>query len=481
MRRGRVAVLGAVVVALLTVLVGAPASGTPGGSGGGGGLLLGNGDGDPPEGSWAQMTATPADPAAQVHSGTVTFGVGGMPDATFTLTKSVSDGQPTTVGPDPSVYVPADSPMGNAFGLVGGVGANQALMSTQIDAAAGTVVTTTVTFAAPVPAGVLGFALGASHASTVVVTGTMVDSSDISGANLIGGTFNLCEAADAPPSCAGTSAPHPKPTWTAASRVVDGAGGASEGAVAWFRPDVSVTALTFVFSDPSETSGHPMFRLWFAALTSTLTVHGTIPGVAMSADSPGADGLSPSIGTLGSPILFAPAEPTYWRLVSPSLPNYYFEANSVDGPWWDGPDLHFTHRYRVVPGVYELRASGGRGGDGELGGAGGRGGDTGYVNPWAALTGVRATRTSTGEWFIVTSEYDGFADPLGYYPIVGPALGDVVVAYLPAPAGTGGNSIQTTSTSAVVDLFAIGGIDLLAGSVELDLSLRVAVAPGFTG
>lgn len=483
MRRGGLMVVAAMVVALVPSLWGGIASGW--GEFGSGGVCCA--DGSRAAGTFAQMTATPADPAAQVHSGVLQFGVGGMPDATFTSTKSVGDGQPWSAGPDPVVYVPADSPMGNAFGLVAGVGANQALMSTQIDAASGTVVTTTVTFAAPVPAGVLGFALGASDASTVVVTGTMPDSSDISGADLVGGTFNLCEAADAPPSCAGTSAPHPKPTWTAATRVVDGAGGASEGAVAWFRPDVSVKSLTFVFSDPSETTGHPMFRLWFTALTSTLTVHGTIPGVPMSGDSPGADGLSPIVGTLGAPVLFAPAEPTYWQLASPSLPNYYFEAISGDGPWWDGPDLHFTQRYRVVPGVYELRATGGRGGDGELGGDGGRGGllGVGFANPEnRTLTGVRATRTSTGGAFPinVAVEYDGFADPLGYYPIVGAPLGEVFdLPYLPAPAGTGGNSIQATSTTPVVELFAIEDIDLRAGSVELDLSLRVTVAPGFTG
>ena len=482
--------LGAVVLALVPSLVGGIASGW--GEFGSGGVCCA--DGSRAAGTFAQMTATPADPAAQVHSGTVTFGVGGMPDATFTSTKSVGDGQPTTVGPDPSVYVPADSPMGNAFGLVGGVGANQALMSTQIDAAAGTVVTTTVTFAAPVPAGVLGFALGASDASTVVVSGTMADSSDISGANLVGGTFNLCEATDAPPSCAGTSAPHPKPTWTAASRVVDGAGGASEGAVAWFRPDVSVKTLTFVFSDPSETTGHPMFRLWFTALTSTLTVHGTIPGVlpipvVLGSEEYLGTRYNTTVVTLGSartPVMFSPTDPDSWQLVSPSLPTYFWEPNSVDGQWWAyGPDLQFTHRYRVVPGVYELRASGGRGGDGELGGDGGRGGllGVGFANPEnRTLTGVRATRTSTGESFTVTSEYDGFADPLGYYPIIGAAPGEVFdLPYLPAPSGTSGASIRTTSTSAVVDLFTIENIDLRAGSVEIDLSLRVALAPGFTG
>jgi len=222
-----------------------------------------------PAGGWADMTFTPDGSFPQDGTGTISFGVAGMPDATYTVTKPFDDSRSTGIEDNTDEYVPAGSPFGAVFGASGPSTRNK-FLKTRIDASAGSIATVTVTFASPTPTGLLGFGVSDVDVDQVLVGGTRADSTALTGAELVGEAFNLCDASDASPMCSGTSEPFAVPTWDPSTRVVMGSGDESEGEAAWFRPSVSVSTLTFVFSGLSD-SGSPSFRLWLTALGAPVT------------------------------------------------------------------------------------------------------------------------------------------------------------------------------------------------------------------
>jgi hypothetical protein len=82
-----------------------------------------------------------------------------------------------------------------------------------------------------------------------------------------------------PDNCDGVDAPYAVPTWNPATRTVsDPTDEDSDGASASFRPTVAISSLTFAFS--SVSAGNPSYRLWLAALSSSIT-----GAVAFPADS----------------------------------------------------------------------------------------------------------------------------------------------------------------------------------------------------
>lgn len=230
-----------------------------------------NGIGTPaPTGAYPAWTITPADPAVQNHSGTIAFDVVGMPDATYTVTKTAEDGEDTELlnANDSGDWLTADTPFGQIFGASGPSSTIQFLKA-RVDET--TTATTTITFAGPVPANTLGFAVGDIDVDQMIITGLTADGAPITGAQLAGNTFNFCDVpAPKPDNCDGVTPPYAVPTWDPATNTIsDPADEDSDGAVAWFRPTVAIKSLTFAFSSVSSSS--PSFRLWMAGLSSSVT------------------------------------------------------------------------------------------------------------------------------------------------------------------------------------------------------------------
>ena len=275
--RNRLLPLSIPVLVLATVLAGSPVGAAPAA----------------PVGVYPAWTLTPEDTAAQNHSGTIDFDVLGMPDATYTIDKSNDDGEDAELltSDDSGDWLTADTPFGAVFGASGPSTTTQ-LLKTRVDE--DTTATTTITFATPVPANTLGFAVADIDVDQVIITGTTADGSAVTGAQLAGTTFNFCDvAAPKPDNCDGVDAPYAVPTWNPATGTVsDPADEDSDGASASFRPTVAISSLTFAFS--SVDSSSPSYRLWFAALSSSVT--GTVafpagaPKVPVTVNLLGTDG-----------------------------------------------------------------------------------------------------------------------------------------------------------------------------------------------
>lgn len=233
-------------------------------------------------GAWPAWTITPEDPATQDHDGTIAFGLPGMPDATYTVTKSFDDGESTRLRANDEEFIAADTPFGQVFGA-SGPSTDTQFLRTAIDSEVTDDATVTVTFAAPVPAGLLGFTVGDVDVDQVVVGATQPGGAALTGAQLAGQPFNLCDTATQPEACDDAVAPFDLPSWDPATRTVAGSGDDSDGASAWFQPTVAVTSLTFVYSSLYD-DNTASFRLWLAARQST--IGGTVTSTCTAATDP---------------------------------------------------------------------------------------------------------------------------------------------------------------------------------------------------
>lgn len=265
-RKNRLLTLSLPALLLATVLTGSPA----------------DAEGSAPVGVYPAWTISPDDAAAQQHTGTIDFDVVGLPDATFSVNKSEADGQDTklTTSDDSGEWMTAASPFGQIFGASGPSSTTQ-FLKVRID---DSVATTTISFARPVPANVLGFAIGDIDVDQMVIAGTTGDGSPVSGDQLAGSTFNLCNVPEPKAeSCDGVDEPYFAPTWEPATMTLayppdeD-----TDGAIAWFRPTVTISSLTFTYSTTGFSN--PSVRLWFAGLSSSVT--GTVAFPAGSAAVP---------------------------------------------------------------------------------------------------------------------------------------------------------------------------------------------------
>ncbi len=251
--RKRILALSVPGLVLAGVLVGSPAGAATSG----------------PVGVYPAWTISPEDPAVKNHSGTIYFGIVGLPDATYTVNKTNEDGDDTelTTADDSGDWFTTDTPFGEVFGASGPSTSIQ-FIKTRVDE--DTKATTTVTFASPVPANVLGFAVSDIDVDELLIAGTGADGSAVTGDQLAGTTFNFCNVVDPKPdTCDGVEPPYAVPTWNPANGTVsDPADEDSDGASASFRPTVAISSLTFTFS---SLGGSPSYRLWFAALSSSVT------------------------------------------------------------------------------------------------------------------------------------------------------------------------------------------------------------------
>lgn len=225
-------------------------------------------------GVYADWTISPSDPDAQNHTGTLAFPNALLPGASYTANKSVDDGQSTRIATGTATYgdwLTAQTPFGAVFGPSGPSTTIQ-FFRQRIEL--GTVSTVTYTFDDAFPADRLGFAFGDIDVDNITLTATDENGVAVTGANLVGGTFNYCEVTvDKPTDC--DAGPYPTPVWTPGSNggtitPTPPAPGIQEtsGASAWFRPSVKIKTLTVVFQAYTG-AGSPSYRAWFAAMPRT--------------------------------------------------------------------------------------------------------------------------------------------------------------------------------------------------------------------
>ncbi|MEO8888307.1 MAG: carboxypeptidase-like regulatory domain-containing protein [Jatrophihabitantaceae bacterium] len=133
--------------------------------------------------------------------------------------------------------------------------------------------TTTYTFENPTPDTGWAFVLGDIDADKV-----QVSAKDASGTPLTAAQIDQWKAGhDVFNYAGGTDVP----TWDAATSTLTGNAGAvdTNGASAWFEPDISISSLSFVFT---RRSGFPVYQTWFASLARTIS--GTVGDVSTGAN-----------------------------------------------------------------------------------------------------------------------------------------------------------------------------------------------------
>lgn len=225
-------------------------------------------------GLYADWTISPASSSAQNHSGTISFPNALLPGATYTSNKSADDGQSTRVVTGTASdgdWLTAETPFGAVFGPSG---PSTTIQYFRQRVSTSTVATTTYTFNNPFPANRLGFAIGDIDVDNMTITATDENGDPVPGSKLVGGTFNFCNVTvDIPTNC--TAGPYPVPFWNPGPNggtitPNPPAPGIDEttGASAWFRPNVSLKTLTFVFQ-AYPNAGEPSYRAWFAAFPRT--------------------------------------------------------------------------------------------------------------------------------------------------------------------------------------------------------------------
>ncbi|MEW2502791.1 SdrD B-like domain-containing protein [Amycolatopsis sp. NPDC047767] len=195
--------------------------------------------------------------------GPVTVPVAGFPAGAFS-----TDATSATATSGGTTYLAADTPFGQVFG------SSRGRPYAVIRPAAGSAPsTTTISFARPAPASSWGFALGDVDADTVQVSATGADGSRVDVASLgYQGAFNYCGGTPKPASC-GSGSAGDRPTWDPGTATLRGNGPDTEGASGWFRPTAAISSLTLRMT---VLTGRPVYQVWLAALTRT--VSGTLAG-----------------------------------------------------------------------------------------------------------------------------------------------------------------------------------------------------------
>ena len=164
-----------------------------------------------------------------------------------------------------STYLSASTPVGDVYGSSRGRPYLNLRPYTANGAGVPGVSTTTYTFAAPTPAAGWTFVLGDVDADAVTIEatgpgGVPVDPEDLG----FRSAFNYAGGTDVP-------------RWDAERGTLTGNTGAldTDGASAWFEPQVPLETLTFVFA---RRAGFPVYQTWFAAQSHALS--GTVDAPA---------------------------------------------------------------------------------------------------------------------------------------------------------------------------------------------------------
>lgn len=211
--------------------------------------------------------------STRAYTGTMAL-AGGFPDTTFTSTSR----QATTVS-GASTWQAPSTPPGTVYGSSRGeTYLNQRPSADNATSPA----VTTYTFATPTPASGWSFVLGDIDADQATITATDATGAAVPLSGLgFQSTYNYCHRAQGP-SCDSANL-NDVPFWNPATGVLIGNATATdtEGASAWFSPNVPLKTLTISYQ---QRSGFPVYLTWFAtktfAASGTVTVNGAAYGDA---------------------------------------------------------------------------------------------------------------------------------------------------------------------------------------------------------
>ena len=222
-------------------------------------------------GVYAKWTLSPSAGTAQTHSGTIKFGVRGIPNATFTVVKTKADTENVELltGATGGDWLTAKTPFGSVFGPSGPSTRIKYLKVGENSLGQTNRTVTTINFKSAVPAGYLGIAVGDLDVDKVVIQARSAKGALLTGNHLRGLAskvpFNFCNvAANKPTSC---GADTPVPAWlpTGNGGTILGNDDSSDGSAGWLRPNQSVRSIKLTFSALPEVSTHS-YRTWLAVL-----------------------------------------------------------------------------------------------------------------------------------------------------------------------------------------------------------------------
>lgn len=220
-------------------------------------------------GAYAKWTLKPSSPTARVHTGTIRFGVSGIPSATFRIAKRKSDSEAvelltSTGGGD---WLTSATPFGRVYGASGPSRTVRYLKIAEDPYGATNRTVTTITFKSAVPAGNLGIAVADLDLDKVVVTAKNSYGETLTGNQLKGTasrvTFNFCNVPSSKPTNCGSDTAVPRWLPGRHGGTVLGSDESSDGASAWLRPNQAIKSLTLTFSAFSGVGVHS-YRLWLA-------------------------------------------------------------------------------------------------------------------------------------------------------------------------------------------------------------------------
>lgn len=220
-------------------------------------------------GVYAKWTIKGSDLTARTRTGTIKFGVAGIPNATFKVAKHKKDTEPvelltSTGGGD---WLTGTTPFGAVFGR-SGPSTKVKYLRVGEDTLDNTNRTTTkITFASAVPAGVLGIAVADLDVDKVIIRAKDASGTYLTGSQLKGtathNTFNFCKVTRSKPTNCGNDTAVPSWLPGATGATVMGADVTSDGATAWMRPNRSIKSITMTFSGFRSVSTHS-YRTWLA-------------------------------------------------------------------------------------------------------------------------------------------------------------------------------------------------------------------------
>ena len=217
---------------------------------------------------WADLTF---EGSANAWTGTLQQRASGFPAATITSDSAAGSAVGRQSGA--STFLPASSDVGERYGSSRGRPYLNLRPRTVNGSGVPGSSTTTYAFDAPTPSSGWTFVLGDVDADQVTVSATGPDGTPLETGDLgFRSTFNYCGAG-------GCAVNADEPTWDPSIGTLTGNTGAvdTNGASAWFEPKVPVSTLTFVFT---RRAGFPVYQIWFAALSHTLSGTVEAPGGA---------------------------------------------------------------------------------------------------------------------------------------------------------------------------------------------------------
>ena len=200
---------------------------------------------------WAAWT--PVTGRANDYATTMSLPAGGFPRAVVASNSRAAVALPTGA----TTYLGPTTPVGAKYGT----SRNQAYLNPRPEAdSATTPSTTTYSFDGPTPTAGWTFVLGDIDADKVSIAAGGADGRLVPAATVDGwyrSSFNYAGGTD-------------RPVWDGATSTLTGNAAASDtdGAAAWFEPDVALTSLTFRFT---ARAGFPIYQTWFAGAARTIS------------------------------------------------------------------------------------------------------------------------------------------------------------------------------------------------------------------